>query len=462
MSAKKLVLIAISIFLSIVFIDETGVAVTLPQIQHQFAMSNSALQWVMNGFFLPLSVLVLFGGKISDHLGCKKVFNIGMGIFIIASLLCGFSQSGTMIIVARILQGIGGSLLLATYAVLIGAVFPGNERGVALGTCAAVASVFLATGPFIGGFLAHYLSWRVIFYINLPLGLLCLYFIDKAIPKDSQFDTQDDFDFVGLGLFLVGFTALVFALMQALDYGWTSNIIISLLVASVILLPLFVWHQLKNRNPLADLRLFKIGNFTSANIILLCTQVVVMSITYWAIWLQTSLNFSPLLAGIALLPAGLPILVTARIGGQWLDKYGPRLPIGLGSVIVLFGMVWLAAVASQQNYWWSFWGFLAYGIGAPLIISPCIATVMGSVAPEKRGMASGMLNTMRQLGAALCFAIVGVVINNFYAAGHSTSANTQALYTHAFSYGMVASALFALVACIFALFLLKNHSEATA
>jgi len=458
MNSKRLVLIAMSVFLSMIFIDETGVAVTLPTIQSHLNMTDISIQWVMNGFFLPLCVFVLFAGKISDHLGARKVFILGITIFIGASVLCSFAMSGTLLILGRVIQGFGGSLLLATYAVLISNTFPANERGVALGTCASVASVFLAIGPFIGGLFSHYLSWRAIFFINLPLGIACWYFIKQGVTADIP-SSKDRFDLFGLVLFVVGFTALVFALMQAANYGWNSGITVSLIVIAALLFPVFCYWEFKHKNPLANIRMFAIKEFTAANIILLCTQVVVMSITYWAIWLQISLGYSPLLAGIALLPAGLPILVMARIGGKWLDKSGAKMPIGLGSVIVLFGLFWLTLVAHTENYWLACVGFLAYGIGAPLIISPAIAAVLGSVQPEHRGMASGMLNTMRQLGAALCFAIVGVVITNVYLAQKDSLASSSILYTRAFQYGMAVTTVFAFVSVILALFLLKNKPQ---
>ncbi len=458
LNQKKLLLIAISIFLSMIFIDETGISVTLPVMQSSLSMSALATQWVMNGMFLALAVLVLFGGKLSDHIGHRKTFTIGMFIFLGASLLCAISSNIYEIIIGRIFQGVGASLLLATYAVLIAFVFPENERGNALGTCASIASIFLATGPFIGGAFAHYLNWRYIFWVNIPIGLASLLFVYLSIGKDTIAPTRDKFDISGLLVFVLGFSGLIFSLMQASDYGWTNPVTISLLIASAIILPFFVYNQLKKSNPLADIKLFKNKTFLAGNVILLCTQIVVMSLTYWAIWLQQSLGFSVLKAGIALLPAGIPILFTAKIGGLLLDRKGPRLPITTGCVIVLFGMIWLAATAHYQNYWYAFVGFLAYGIGAPLIISPAIGVVLGSVEAAHRGMAAGILNTMRQLGATLCFAIVGVVIANVNQ-NQMTMADNKLndAYTTAFSYGMFTTALFALIAFGFSVKGLKSR-----
>lgn len=455
---KKLIVLAISLFLCMVFIDEASVAITLPHIQHSFGLSFVGTQWVMNAMFLPLAVLVLFGGKLSDHIGHRKTFTIGMGIFFVASLVCTFSISGAVLIGGRVFQGVGTAFMLATYAVLLSTLFSVNERGLALGSCASYASIFLAVGPLLGGALAHYLNWRWVFALNIPLAPLILWLVYRCTDRDTASTHHNQpFDFAGLVCFLVGFTALVYALMQAVVFGWDSDSIKSLLGVAIVLLVLFSLIELKAKAPLADLRLFKNHTFLSGNVILLCTQVVVMCLTYWAIWLQKSLGMSALIAGIGLLPAGVPILVAGKLGGKWLDLYGPRKPILLGSVIVLIGMVVLTVTATQNNYWWAFVGFLGYGIGAPLIISPAIATVLNSVPDNKKGMAAGMLNTMRQLGAALCFAIVGVVITNYV---HLHTAQTQLsvahIYSQGFSYGMLVASVFAVVTLLFAFFGLKK------
>jgi len=456
---KSLLILAMSLFLSMIFIDEAAVAVTLPQIQRSFDLSLVGTQWVMNAMFLPIAVLVLFGGKLSDHIGYRKTFVIGLYVFLVASVVCTFSSTGSMLIAGRALQGVGASLLLATYAVLISMVFPNEERGIALGTCASYAAVFLAIGPFLGGWIAHYLNWRWVFALNFPLVPVILALVYKSIPRDLLLEkTKQRFDALGLLFFLVGFSGLVFSLMQAVVYGWDSTVIKYTLLASLVCLVMFMFIELKVDAPLADLRLFKNRTFLSGNIILLCTQVIVMCLTYWAIWLQKSLGFSALMAGVGLLPAGLPILIMGRVGGRWLDQYGPRKPILLGSIILCASMLLLALTASMNHYWLAMIGFLGYGIGAPLIISPAIAAVLNSVPDEKKGMAAGMLNTMRQLGAALCFAVIGAVITNYI---HIYSSNVDSvdpqIYSQGFCYGMMVAFGFSMIALAFSFFGLRRR-----
>jgi len=450
-SKKHLILIAVSLFLCMIFIDEASVAVTLPHIQATFHLTSVQTQWVMNAMFLPIAVLVLFGGKLADHIGTRRTFTIGMLVFWLASILCVFSNSGEMLIIGRALQGIGISFALATYAVLILQVFPQSESGTALGTCASYGAMFLAIGPLLGGALADYLNWRWVFALNIPLGPVILWMVYKCISKDIVAKEQVPFDIQGLLLFLIGFTLIIYALMQAVVLGWSNPMTIGLLGLGVILFVMFILSSLKRNFPLANLRLFKNRTFLSGTVILLCTQIIVMCLTYWAIWLQKSLGLSALVAGFALLPAGLPILLMGKIGGKWLDKFGPRKPILLGTVITFIGMIILASTAQLHSYWFALIGFLGYGIGAPLIISPSIAAVLGSVKPEHIGMASGILNTMRQLGAALCFAIVGVVITNIYnSKAYVQHFHHGNLYSIAFSYGMMTASIFAFISLIFA------------
>ena len=455
MKNEKYIMIAVSLLLSMIFIDETGVGVMLPYIQHQFHTSQLEVQWIMNGFFLPLAVLVLFGGKLSDHFGHKKIYLIGMIVFILSSLICGLAPNSAILIIGRLTQGVGVSLLLSTYAVLLNIVFGDQKMGIALGTCAAFGSVFLATGPMIGGFFSSIISWRIVFLINVPLSILSILFVNKAIPFKlmSEKITKDKFDIVGSFLFIFGFSALIYALMESINYGLISPQVLILLLVSIVIIGVFCVHQLKTAIPFIDLRLFKERNFFAGNMILLCTQVVVMSLTYWGIWLQLVLGYSAFFSGIALLPAGLPILLMARVSGKWADRNGMKYPISLGSLLIAMGMVWMYSTAHFNNYYFFLVTFLAYGFGAPLIISPAIAVVLSSVSKQKIGMASGVFNTSRQLGATLCFATVGVVISQIYT---DYGIHKLGSYTYAFQYGMLVTMLFSLLSVFFSICVLKK------
>lgn len=411
MSPTTLTTIAMSIFLSMTFIDETGVAVTLPSIQAEFGISALALQWTLNAFFLTLAVFVLPAGHSADRLGARRVFDAGMAVFVVASLGCGFSASGELLIAARAVQGVGAAMMLATYALLIARVFPPERQGAALGTSAAYGAFFLAIGPFLGGFIAEQLSWRWIFHLNAPLGLLVFLIVRRAVPGDTEPMRMPDIKPLSLASFIFGFGGLIVALMQAVEWGWRTPHTLGLFACAVLGLTLFLLLQRSSRFAMVDLSLFRHKAFSSANLILLTTQVCVMCVAFWALWSQVALGMSPQMAGLSLLPAGLPILVVARLGGIWADRAGPHAPIRLGVLLVASSAVLFAVTSAERSYLMAFAAMLLYGIGAPLVISPAIKAVLISAPDGKQGQASGILNTMRQLGAALAFGVIGAVLN---------------------------------------------------
>ncbi|KAF3996405.1 MFS family permease [Glaciimonas immobilis] len=319
--------------------------------------------------------------------------------------------------------------MFATYAVLLGRVFPSNEQGYALGTSAAIAAFFLAAGPFIGGVLAEYLSWRVIFWMNVPISFFVWRAVLRAIPADNAVELTVDqhFDYMGFFTFLFGFGTLVITLMQSQIWGWNSPYTIYGALLAIVLLIVFVVTELTVRQPLVDLRLFKKLDYLCANVVLLTAQVSVMVIAFWAIWLQVSMSYTPLEAGLRLLPTGLPIIYMGRFAGKWADSSGVGAPIKLGCGLCLLSAIWMSVTIPMNNYALSLVGMLLYGVGAPLVISPGIKAVLIAVPGHMAGMASGTLNTMRNLGAALCFAVVGTAVSAaqrfYFNASNDLSAN---------------------------------------
>ena len=447
---KMLLLTAMSACVAMIFLDESGVGVTLPMIQKDLGLSNLGVQWVMNAFLLVLAMLVLAGGRWADYVGHRKVFMIGITIFTVASLLCGVAQNEWWLISARALQGIGASFLVPTNMTLINMGFPPHERGKALGTVIGISSFFMAGGPFIGGLLTQFLSWRWLFLLNIPAALLSIYFTLLAIPNDEARYPSCRFDRPGLLIFCVALSTLIVGLMEGSNLGWSSFPVIILLLIAVVSLLLFGIVELKTQYPLIELHHFRNKVFLAGNIILFCGQLSVVSMVFWAIWLQQSIGFSPFMAGIALLPTTGPIIFLARLGGKWLDRFGPRLPIILGTGLIMIGTFWIALFAQKNNYTWVVMGLLLCGIGTPLIMPTSVTTILSTVPSDEHGMAAGILNTMRQIGAAFGLAVVGAVIAYYEIA---TS------YSRAFSYGIALSGLFALLAFVFALFCLPKRLQ---
>ncbi len=452
-SAKKKILLLIALAASsmMVFLDESAVGVTLPSIQHEIGLSSLGIEWVMNAFLLCLALFVLAGGRMADYVGHRRVFLMGMTIFLIASLLCGIAQQQDWLIAARALQGIGASLLVPTGMTIINISFPTSERGTAMGTVVGLSSLCMAGGPFIGGVLAEFLSWRWIFLLNIPLAIISFIFIKLAIPHDIPPHASCRFDKLGLISFAIGLAALIIGLTAATDSGWLSPLALSLFLVAVLGLVVFVIIETHTQYPLINFALFRDKPFLAGNIILFCGQQSVISMIFWAIWLQKSIGFSPLIAGLALLPTTGPIIIMSRIGGVWLDKWGPRLPLILGTGLILIGTFWIAFFAGKNSYEWIVFGLLCCGIGTPLLMPTAITTVLASAPANQHGMAAGTLNTLRQIGAAFGLAVIGAVITSHELAAQGVTQTYAEIYTHAFRYGIFASGIFALVAFIFAL-----------
>ena len=447
---NKYLIIAISLFFSIVFIDETGVGVILLTMQKSLNSSNYAAQWIMNGFFLSLGVFVLPAGKFGDLIGYRRSFNIGVLVFFIGSLICGCSYSSELMIVGRIIQGLGAAFMISNYAVLIDIVVPFENRGQVLGTSVSIGSLFLAIGPFLGGFFVTLLNWRLMFLLNIPISILIFYYINKSVPHDKKPMKLFSFPWGFASLFITGTSLLIYLLMDLQTLDHVSNTFIVEILFSLIIIGFFCWTQEKAKEPLFNTKLFANEKFLLANLILFTIQIPVMSITYWAIWYQDSLHFSPLLTGVALLPAGIPILIFARFGGVLADKKGFQFPILYGAILVFLGMLLFCLTAQYEIYFVSMIAIILYGIGAPLVISPAIRAVFINTPVQQIGMGSGVLNTSRQLGATVCFAVVGTTINFYFknSVGNIT-------YTKSFQYGMYVVCIMSIITLIAAIRLFK-------
>lgn len=443
---KILIIIAMTVAYGMIFLDQTGVAVVLSSLQQSLHVSNNILHWVINGYLLTMAMLQLVGGKLADTYGHRKIFLLGLIIFLIASVVCASAQGEWSILIGRILQGIGASLIMPTVAVLVNSNFPDYEYGKAFGTILGFANLFYALGPFIGGTFAQFLSWRWIFWINIPVGVVSLYCAYLALAKDQISTKYSSFDFKGLFTFMITVSALIIALMQGSDAGWTNVWILSLFILTIISLVFFIKIELQNTHPLLPLHLFQNKIFMAGNVILSCGYGCLAAIPFLAIWLHNAFGFSPVTVGIAMLPATATIFMPP-LSGMWRDKSGPRPPMIAGTCLTIFSIAWIIITASTRNYALIFWGLLAFGIGLPLVIPNGVTTIMTSVKPEQRGIASGTFSTLRLVAASLGFALMGAVISAYDSA--HPNGDITIIYSHAFSYGMIPIGIFAIIACVF-------------
>ncbi|MDQ8039660.1 MAG: DHA2 family efflux MFS transporter permease subunit [Rickettsiella sp.] len=398
-------LLAMASALALVFIDQTALAVALPAIQHDLNLSNSMVQWVINAYLLSLSTTILLGGKIGDSVGHKQTFLGGIILFISASILCALAQSGLWLIVARIFQGIGGAFMIPSTNVLVVNAFPENERGKAVGIYIALAASFLAFGPLLGGMLTEWIGWRSVFWINFPVALTSILLAYSVVVRDEKRTEKLKIDVFGLILSIAFISSFVLGFMEGANLGWTSTSILSLFLLSILSFSAFIFWEKRAVNPLVELTLFKNPTFSIVTTVMLFIQAVSPVFVFWAIFIQNVLAYSPLKAGMYLLPSVLPILFMAPLGGYLRDKYGPTLPMVSGCSLVISSLLWIGFFCHYQNYLWLFPGFLFYGLGLPLMLSGTMATIMSTVSAQLRGIAGAIINCARQVGNSIGLAI---------------------------------------------------------
>lgn len=408
--SKWWILFAMASAISMIFIDVSALPVALPTIQKNLELSSLGLQWIVNAYTLSLSVLFLAGGRIADRFGDKKTFCLGLGIFSGASALCGLSHSEAWFIFARALQGIGGAFLVPSATIVIFKTFPPHQRGKAMGLYISIGSVFLALGPFIGGLFTEYFSWRLVFWINLPIALLGSILTYLWVPKGKG--KYLPFDWPGFITFSIGISLIVIALMQTRKWGWISPWILGSLLCGLILLFLLWKIDRKVEDPYVNFSFFKNKTFSGAIGGIFCTQFLIMVTIFWAIYFQNALGYSPAEAGMLSLLSNFPIMLAAPLGGYILDKKGPRLPAIIGFTLIAFSLFWFLQNLGTKSLWILLSAIIPFGFGVPFIFTPAYTTALSQVPPERRGLASGVVGMLRQLGSTLGLATIGSIFLN--------------------------------------------------
>lgn len=404
------VLVTMTGALSMILIDQTVVSVALPTIQRDLDMSQAGLQWIVNAYLLALAAFVALGGRLGEMFGLVRVFKLGALIFVVASATCGLAESDTMLLASRAMEGFGAALMLPPSGAIVINSFGPSERGRAMGIYSGISMIFLALGPLVGGLLTEGISWRAVFFINLPVGVAMLA-LAAVVPRDQPQGAR--LDWAGVATLVPGLAALVLALMQAETWGWGSVGVIALLAAAAILLPVFVVLQLRRDEPLVELRLFKSSNFRADNAVLAAISFGLTGLTvFGALFVQNILGFSPIEAGLSLLPVTLPLLVLAPITGKLYDRLGPRWLVSSGTMLVGLGFVWNAIVLDKQSFAWLVPGYVALGIGLALAMGPASTDTMNAAAAKLRGEASGVMQTVRQVGGTVGLAIMGTIVAN--------------------------------------------------
>lgn len=412
MTARNLALLSAILASSMAFIDGTALNVALPRIQQALALSGVEMLWVVNGYTLFLASLMLAGGALGDVYGKKKVFQWGIIVFTLTSAGCGLSQDGLMLIILRMAQGVGGALMVPGSLALITAVFPREERGRAIGTWSMFSAFTTILGPVLGGYLADIGLWRMVFFINVPLGLLASWLLSRVQEPVRQEGRQ--LDWVGALLATVGTTSAVFAFLQAGEKGFQTPLILFTLGFGLVLLLVFIWWESRASDPMLPLSLFQSPTFSAANFLtLLVYGALGAALFFLPLNLIQVQGYASSTAGFAILPFGGLIALLARLSGSWTDRVGPKLPLTIGPLITgvaFFSFSFIGQTPGPSTFWTTFFPVLTLaGVGMGLTVVPLTTAVMQCVTEKDSGIASGVNNTISRLANVLLLAILGAV-----------------------------------------------------
>jgi EmrB/QacA subfamily drug resistance transporter len=402
-------LVTVCVATFMLLLDITIVNVALPKIQTGLGASFTELQWVIDAYALTLAALLLTAGSLADLLGRRRIFSVGLVMFSAASLLCGVAQSPLMLDLSRGVQGIGGAMMFATSLALLGNAYRGRDRGIAFGVWGAVTGAAVSIGPVVGGALTEGLSWRWIFLVNVPIGILALALTMSKV-QESRDPQGANLDIPGFVTFSAALAALVFALIESGSRGWGSTLVVGCLIASVVLIIAFVVVERQRSRPMLDLSLFGRPAFDGASIVAFSLSGSIFAMfLYLTLYLQDILGLSPLGSGLRLLSLSAAILVTSAVAGRLTTVVPVRLLMGAGLTLVGLSLLLMRGVSVTSGWTHLLPGFIVAGVGVGLINPPLASTAIAVVPPRQAGMGSGINSTFRQVGIATGIAALGSI-----------------------------------------------------
>ena len=412
MERKWWTLLVVCIATFMLLLDITVVNVALPDIQKDLGASLSSLQWVVDAYSLTLAAFMLTSGSLSDRLGRRRIFVIGLGIFTLASFLCGIAPNATLLNLARGLQGVGGSAMFACSLALIAQEFQGAERATAIGAWGATIGGAVAVGPLVGGVVTEGLGWAWIFFINIPIGLAAIY-VSLSQIENVKGPDPDPIDWGGLLTFSGGLFLLIFGLIRGNAEGWSSAQITGSLAAAVLLLIAFFVIELRKERPMLDLTLFRKPAFAGASAVALTLSAGMFAMfLYLTLYIQDVLGYSPLQAGLRFLPLTVLGFFVAPISGSLSNRVPIRVLLGIGMTLVGVGLLLMHGISVDSSWTTLLLGFIVAGAGIGMTNPGIAQTAIGVVPPQRAGMGSGINNTFRQVGIATGVASLGAVFQS--------------------------------------------------
>ncbi len=414
MARRWWTLIAVGLATFMTYLDNNVTNVAIPTIQRSLHLSIAGLEWVVSSYVLVFAGLLLAGGRIADVYGRRRLFFIGTVVFTLSSLAAGLAGSGSVLIGARVVQGLGAALLVPTTLAIIMATFKEpKERTAAIGIWTAIGAMALAFGPLIGGFISQHLHWGWIFFINLPVGVIALSI--AALTMDESRDTaaKRSLDLPGIATSSVALLSLTYALIEGHDKGWTSPVILAAFALAALSAAVFVVAEARTDQPMIELSLFRSRAFSGGTVTMMLWAFGIFGIYFFtSIYLQDILGFSPTKAGLAFVPMALCLAATASLAGPLYTRFGAHRMVAAGMAVMAVGLYLFSALGAGATFASLMPGFLLFGFGSGLMQVPLTNSVLHGQPPERSGVASALLNASREVAGLLGITVIGAVLRS--------------------------------------------------
>ena len=409
---KRYTMIATILGSTIVFLDATVVNVALPAISDDLNAGLADQQWVVEAYALATVSLLLVGGALGDQFGRRRIFTIGLIGFGITSILCALAPSSAMLIAARGLQGLTGALLVPGSLAIIAATFEGAERGKAVGTWTAWTGIATVIGPAGGGALVEAISWRAIFWVNVPLVIFTVLLTRSQVQESLDPEADRAIDWLGILLSAMGLGGVVFGFIEQPTHGWSDPIVSIPLFGGALLFALFLVWESRYRHSMLDLGLFRVRNFAVTNLeTLIVYSGLIGAFFFVTLFLQQTVGYSPLAAGFATTPISLILFALSPVFGRIATSTGPRVPMCVGPIVGGIGLLLITRIDANANYLTDVLpGVIVFGLGLSATVAPLTATALNSVAENRVGVASGINNAVSRVAGVLAIAIFGALI----------------------------------------------------
>ena len=415
-SRNRWTVIATILGSTVVFLDATVVNVALPALSDDLGVGLADQQWVVEAYLLALTSLLLVGGSLGDQFGRRRIFILGLGLFGVTSILCAIAPSTAVLIGARALQGLAGALLVPGSLAILAATFEGEERGRAVGTWTAWTGIATVIGPAGGGVLVEAISWRAIFWVNVPLILVTMWLAHRSVRESVNPKADRHIDWFGILFSAVGLGAPVFALIQQPTHGWGDPMVYGPLIGGIAVFAFFIFWESRYRHAMLDLSLFKVRNFTITNIeTLVVYSGLIGAFFFVTLFLQETAGYTAIEAGLATTPVSVILFVLSPRFGRIATGIGPRLPMSIGPIVGGIGLLLLMRVGSDPNYVTEVLpAILVFGLGLSATVAPLTATALNSVPENQVGIASGINNGVSRVAGLLAIAVLGALISGSF------------------------------------------------